>query len=181
MSNVCWCGRTECAVREMDEGACLRAALAASQARVAELEASIKASAALFADRDQKIREQDAALNATREALEMAIPNLLYTVERMRDSAEEYPDDPNGPIEVQNDEYILGLAISLTDHPIEAVKLAADAQARRDEAVAELVSALREIRVGKTHEDNAHPLGVDRSMVIRFMNIARAALAKVKP
>ena len=39
-------------------------------------------------------------------------------------------------------------------------------------------AALNDIRTGKTEADNRHPLGVDRSMAIRFISVANAALAE---
>lgn len=58
--------------------------------------------------------------------------------------------------------------------------------ARLRESNARLLAALETIRRGRTHEDNAHPLGVMSSMAGRFMEVAKVAIAieqvrKVKP
>ena len=47
-----------------------------------------------------------------------------------------------------------------------------DAWAERDRYEA----ALREILAGRTLGDNVHPLGPDKAMVMRFLEIAKAAL-----
>lgn len=39
--------------------------------------------------------------------------------------------------------------------------------------------ALRKILEGRTLGDNVHPLGADKAMVMRFLNLAKTALAPV--
>lgn len=64
---------------------------------------------------------------------------------------------------------------SLASQALETAEAEVERLRTKGEALA---AKVREIQVGKTHEDNAHPLGADKSMAIRFMSIVRAALAE---
>ncbi len=214
MSSVCWCGRVECDVREVDEGACNRAALSRATKRIAELERKVllaqlddskrdelaaatlrvaELEAKLEAERDlavQLVRNEaartrvveaesaakDAALNALREA--------LAPYARGAHTIEEFPDHPvHWPARLDC-KWCTGFGEDI-DHldrrhkhdcptrvaraalSLEAVKLAADAQARRDEAVQAVIDAWDRDEIGQ----------VDGGLI----DDLRAALAKVKP
>lgn len=68
MSSVCWCGRVECDVREVDEGACNRAALSRATKRIAELERKV-----LLAQLDDSKRDELAAATLRVAELEAQI------------------------------------------------------------------------------------------------------------
>jgi type II secretory pathway pseudopilin PulG len=55
----------------------------------------------------------------------------------------------------------------------------ADRVRELEEAVRVYQTALEEIRRGKTHADNVHPLGEYASQAIRYHNIARTAIERV--
>lgn len=169
-------------------------ALTASQARVAELEAESAA--------------KDAALNALREELETTKyqlgnlskqwPELLRDGQRyLTEANEEYARRVSAEtalnalrVALEKARPFLSYGLTLGDMntareivdaalSLEAVKLAADAQARRDEAVAEAVRLIGEVRAHlsdiyvRDEEDAFHPSDT--------LNDALAALAKVKP
>lgn len=205
MSNVCWCGRAECAVREMDEGACLRTALAASQARVAELEAQVATAAMNLStatnvareriewaetridelekhavviddarvhahDRAEKAEAESAAKDAALNALRVALKGAAHFAEWAH-HCEDGREDPKCDVCPVVDAAHAALSL-------EAVKLAADAQARRDEAVASLGDLL-EVLADMDRETHLQKLKWDDRA--RLRERASVALAKVKP
>lgn len=148
-------------------------ALAAFQARVAELgrEAEMWKDAFL-ATQDVRASEEESAGDAVRRvvresaAKDAALNAMREALERM---LSEDLDWDNGAVGAGN----LFRGIARAALSLEAVKLAADAQARRDEAVAEAVLSEVNRRLDMT---GAGSLGD-----FDLQAIVRAALAKVKP
>lgn len=149
-----------------------RAALAAPQARVAELEAQNATLSRTNAHIRAESAAKDAALHTLREALEAMRAPEPYdpdTAQWSEPGDEELRATLH--VEMKRRWALADAALSL-----EAVKLAADAQARRDEAIAE---AVREAcSAAASSRDTEAACQVD---ALHLEPIIRAALAKVKP